>query len=201
MSTSILTLEKANMFCGLSAPDSLNSLHLELTEVKLPAMNEQYVDHRAGGVPIAVEVDTIFAKLECTFQLLGWDTQVASLIASWGTDQNTFHVFGLLRDRRSGLASQAYARMKGRLGLSDPQLFRRGDAMHWNYGIKGIIMYKLQVGGNPLYTWDFFDNTFIVGGVDRNSDDTRIMQIPVPGSAAGATAAAGGTGTIVTGTA
>lgn len=185
MADTLFTLEKANMFCGAEPTDTNLGLYLELTEVKLPAMNEQFVDHRAGGVPIAIEVDTIFAKLESTFQLIGWNPQVSTLIASWTAQQNMFWVYGLLRDRMTGQASQATAYMKGRLGMADPQNFRRGDTMHWNYGIKGIIAYKLAIDNEVIYDWDFFQNRFIVGNFDRNAETNRILNVPPPAAPGG----------------
>ena len=179
MTETLLVLEKANMFCGREPSDVNNGLYLELTEVKLPSMNEQYVDHRAGGVPIAIEVDTMFAKLESTFQLIGWTPQVQTLIASWTAEQNVFWVYGLLRDRLTAEAVRVIAKTRGRLGLADPQNWNRSGAQHWNYGIKGIIAYDLIVGNSSIYSWDFFGNRFIVGNFDRNADTNRLLNIPV----------------------
>jgi phage tail tube protein FII len=183
MTDTILNLEKANMFCGREPSDVNAGLYLELTEFKLPAMNETYVDHRAAGVPMGIEIDTIFAKPEATFQLMGWNAQVAGLISSWIAEQNVFWVYGLLRDRMTAEATQVTAKMRGRLGLADPQNWNRGAAQHWNYAIKGIITYKLQIGNTPLYDWDFFENRFLVGQFDRNADVNRILNIPQPTAA------------------
>jgi phage tail tube protein FII len=183
MSDTILTLEKANMFCGREPTDTNAGLYLELTEFKLPAMNEQYVDHRAAGTPIGIEVDTQFAKMEATFQLMGWNAQVATLIASWIAEQNVFWVYGLLRDRMTAATSRVTAKMRGRLGLADPQNWNLGAAQHWNYGIKGITLYQLSIGVTPIYDWSFFENRFIVGTYDRNADINRILNIPTPSAA------------------
>src|ERR1700733_12698425 len=99
----LLTMEAANIFCGVQAPsDPTQSNHLRLTDVKLPGMDEQYVDHRAAGAPVAIEIDTVFARLECTFTLAGWSTDVAALVAQWGSTNNQFWIFGALRDRVTG---------------------------------------------------------------------------------------------------
>ena len=44
MPNMLLTMEKANLFCGKTAADEANSNHLILAEMKLPMMDEQYVD-------------------------------------------------------------------------------------------------------------------------------------------------------------
>ena len=71
-------MESANLICGdtrsgqeCRAPGI--STHLVLQELKLPAMEENYVDHAPGGAPIAIEMPTHMNKLEATFNLAGWD--------------------------------------------------------------------------------------------------------------------------------
>jgi phage tail tube protein FII len=192
MPNTIYSLESANLFCGTlatTASGQADSLHLQLTELKLPAMNQGNVDHRAAGAPITIEIDTQIAKLESTFQLVGWNPEVAGLVASWSSSDNAFFAYGLLRDRSSGDAIQAMAYMTGRMGLADPQMFRRGDAQHWNYAIKNITHYELTTGSgisaasggaptNELVFWDFFSNTLRIGGDDINSDTNSLLHIP-----------------------
>lgn len=168
----LLTMEAANLYAGVLEPgnDVQNSNHLRLTDIKLPGWDEQYVDHRAAGAPVAIEIDTVFARLQCDFTLAGWNTQVASILAQWGSDVNQFWVFGALRDRVTGNVLQARASIYGRLGRADPQLWRRGDVSHWAYSIRGITKYKLDVGTDQtLYEFNYFENKFNIGG--RNNDE------------------------------
>jgi phage tail tube protein FII len=163
----LLTMEAANIFCGVNAPDDkTGSNHLRLTDVKLPGLDEQYTDLRAAGAPVTLEINTVFARLECTFTLAGWSTDVASLVGQWGSQNNQFWIYGALRDRVSGDVLQASAQIFGRLGRADPQLWRRGDISSWAYTIRGISRYKLGVKEDdaPLYEWDYFANIFNVGG-------------------------------------
>ena len=82
MANPLVTLEAANLFCG-KVPELITpSNHLVLAELKLPAWDEQYVDHRPGGAPVAIEIDTVFARPEVTFTLAGWNHQVNSLVDS-----------------------------------------------------------------------------------------------------------------------
>jgi phage tail tube protein FII len=177
MAYPLLTLEAANLFCGTVPENVTASNHLTLAELKLPAMEEQYVDHRPGGSPVAIEVDTIFARPECTFTLAGWSEQVPSLLAAWSDQQNTFFAYCVLRDRSSGAPIQAIATMTGRLGRADPQNWRRGDLHHWAYAIRGITMYELQIDQNILIQWEFFNNTLIINGEDRNADVNAFLRV------------------------
>ncbi len=168
MANPFWTLEDANLFCGSQPDDGGASNHLILTEMKLPAIDQQYADHRATGASVSVEINTVIARLEVPFVMLGMTPQVMALIASWVQQQNWFTAYGVIRDQVTGEAAQAAAVLQGQLGRADPQNFRRGDVMHTNYSIRKIIHYELQIAGNQLYLWDFPTNTLVVNGVDRN---------------------------------
>jgi phage tail tube protein FII len=116
-----------------------------------------------------VEISTVIARLECTFVLLGLTPQVMELIGSWASTMNYFTAYGVIRDQSTGEAAQAMAVLKGMLGRSDPQNYRRGDVMHTNYSIRCIMHYELNIAGEQVYLWDFPTNTRVIGGVDQNA--------------------------------
>ena len=150
----------ANLYSGVAQS---GSLHLEIINLKLPGLTETYIDHHPGGAPVSIEVDVSYAKLESTFQLLGWNPGIASLVGAWQREQTMFFAYGLIRDRSSGEAFQAVASIIGRLGTADPQAFQRGESMLWKYAIKGIVYYSLSLAGKQLVLWDFLNNTFQIG--------------------------------------
>lgn len=154
-------MNEANLYAGSDVDAA--SLHLEIVNLKLPGWVETYIDHHPGGAPVSIEVDVSYNKLEATFQLLGWNPGVADLVGAWQTSQTSFYAYGLIRDRSTGVASQAAAKIIGRLGTADPQPFQKGDNMVWNYAIKGIIYYSLNLAGKQMALWDFLNNTFQIG--------------------------------------
>jgi len=169
-------MKKANLFCGKEAADESNSNHLVLAELKLPTMEEQYVDHRPGGGPITIEIDLMVNRLEATFSLVGWSPQVAELFNSWVADDNWFTAYGYVQDQITGEASQGIALFRGRLGRAEPVNWRPGDLQHWNYSIRSILHYELVLADESLYLYDFANNTFLVGGVDRMADINAQLQ-------------------------
>jgi phage tail tube protein FII len=128
----------------------------------------QYVDHRAGGAPVGIEISTVVARLECTFVCVGLQSQIMNLIGSWADTMNWFWIYGVVRDQANGQAAQAAAAIKGQLGRADPQNYRRGDVMHTNYAIRGITHYEFNIAGSNVYLWDFSTNTRIIGTIDQN---------------------------------
>lgn len=161
--TSLRTLEAANLFCGSTGA----SQHLRLANVKLPAWEEVYLDHHAGGAPVAIEVDVQMEKLDCEFSLAGWTPEVDSLLAAWQAGENQFTFYGAIRDRvlvdPSKSVVQAVVTMTGRLGQVQPTQWSRGQLQHYNYAIRSIIAYEATIAGRNLIKWDFFNNQFIVG--------------------------------------
>lgn len=151
----ILSMEAANIFCGNNG----DSNHLRLSSVHLPSIEEMYVDHRAGGAPVAIEVDVCLSRLQCDFRLTGWTPNVDRLISAWSSGSNIFRFYGAVRSRTTGKVYQAYASMFGRLGKAQPAMWQRGALNASDYSIRGIINYQLTIAGTQVFRWDFFENT------------------------------------------
>jgi P2 family phage contractile tail tube protein len=184
----IYTMEAANLFCGADSLAAQGSNHLSIAELQLPTLEEQFQDHRPGGAPVAIEIDMQLNRLEAGFKLLGFNPQVMGLIGSWQPADNFFTAYGLVRDRMTGSAIQAVARLKGRLGRVAPDNYTRGSPLHHGYTIRGITHYEFVLGGTQIYYWDFFTNQRIVNGVDQNADLNNILSTGSVGVGSGANA-------------
>jgi uncharacterized protein len=187
--TTVYTMESANMICGDTSPQEMGpspgiSTHLVLQEVKLPGLEENYVDHAPGGAPIAIEIPTHMNRLEATFNLAGWNPSVMTFIGQNVRTYQRFTAYGLIRDRRSNEALQSVAIMEGRLGRVNPTAFSKGTLMMHEYSIRSIVHYELHMQTDPdsepveIFFWDFFTSVRRVGGVDLNDDLIRTLAIP-----------------------
>jgi len=182
----VYVMESANLICGdtrgSSAPGI--STHLVLQELKLPGLEENYVDHIPGGAPIAIEIPMHMNKLEATFNLAGWDPTLMTYIGQNDPYYQRFTAYGLIRDRRTSKALQATAIMEGRLGRVNPTAFSKGNLMAHEYSIKSIVSYALYMqiteGAQPeeIYFWDFFTSVRRIGGRDLNEDMIQLLRIP-----------------------
>lgn len=172
----VFVMEAANLFCGDHDPSRTN--HLTLGPLKLPALEENYAPHAAGGATVEIEVDTHINHLEATFSLLGWTESVMTMIRASTIERQTFTAYGLIRDRRTSKAIEAKAIMQGRLGRVNPTEFRRGSNQEHEYAIRSIMHYELYLDKRELFFWDFFDSTFRADGIDLNSDLNSILRIP-----------------------
>lgn len=191
----VYVLEEVNMICGNvgggpSAPGI--STHLTLSELKLPGMEEAYVDHMPGGAPVSIEVPMHINRLECTFNLAGFNPDVMRLLGSANRSLQIFTANGLVRDRRSGEALKAQAVIQGRLGRVNPTNFQKSNLFQHEFSIRSIVSYKLDMqetkdaaGMTPIYQWDFFTSDFFVGDTNMNADMIRILGIPTVSAPSG----------------
>ena len=193
--STVYVMESANLICGdTRSPENPGagggsttpgvSTHLILQELKLPALEENTVDHAPGGAPMAIEIPTHFNKLEATFNLAGWDPAVMAFVGQTDRYHQRFTAYGLIRDRRTLVALQAIAVIEGRLGRMNPTAFSKGNLMAHEYSIKSIVSYKLHMqrakNSSPvvIYKWDFFTSQFASGRFDLNRDINTLLAIP-----------------------
>lgn len=179
----IYTMEAVNMFAGDSDPSASN--HLALTQLKLPMLEENFADHVAGGAPVGIEINTHFNRPECTFNLIGWNAQVAGLIGSYTKENQRFTAYGGIRDRLTGKLMKAEAYIWGRLARANPTEFQKGQNFAHEYSIRAITHYELIFAGTQLWYWDFYENSMIIGGVDRMAEMNTALSIPGAAGAPG----------------
>ena len=162
-----LVLEYANLFCGSAPRDDKASNHLVLNELTLPTMEIQYVDHRAGGAPVAVEIDVVMTRMELSFEVVGITPQIMALLRNLELAKHDFFAYGNLRDYMGGGSIGLYAYFHGQLAKVQPAAFRKGDVFHTRYQVRGLMRYSLYLGNSevPIYEWDFFTNTFQTGKI------------------------------------
>ncbi|WP_276200174.1 phage major tail tube protein [Chelatococcus sp. XZ-Ab1] len=175
MASTIYIMEAANLYCG--DHDPANSKHLTLEELKLPDLQEVLVDHQPGGGKVGVEFAVGVEKLEPTFNLKGWDPVLLRQFGLGSRERRVFTAYGVVRDKRSGRAIEAKAVMEGRLSRIAPAAFQRGEAMSHEYSINEVLHYEVHFDGAEEMYWDFFTNTFRLGGVDPDPEFNNILRI------------------------
>lgn len=178
----IYTMESVNLVCGdhdAGENQPGTATYLTLRQLKLPNIEENYVEHVGGGAIAAVEFYTHINRLECAFTLAGWQPRVMGLLGQANSSRQAqrFTANGVIREQRTGTPMRAQAIMFGRLGAVNPGQFRRGDLMEHDFTIKGIVHYELaveevtssdgsQTAMTQMYYYDYFENTLIVDGVN-----------------------------------
>ncbi len=167
--------EAANLFCG--DVDPTKSKHLSIQELKLPALQEQYQDHMAGGAPVQIEIATGINKLEPTFKLVGHDPDLLREFGLGSRIRNMFTAYSVIVDRRTGRRIERKAIMEGRLGKVEEDAQKKGDLMATDYAINEVWHYEIWFDGREVYYWDFLTNTLRVNNVSENREINQILRI------------------------
>lgn len=178
MST-IYIMEAANLFCGDHDPTA--SKHLTLSELQLPALQEIFQDHHAGGSRVQIEVAVGIQKLEPTFKLAGWDPDLLTQFGLGATRNKVFTAYGVIKDKRTGVSIEAKAVIEGRLGKIEAEAFQRGEMMSHDYAINEVMHYELWFNDREKLYFDFFSSDWRVDGASQNADERRILRIPTTG--------------------
>ncbi len=173
--SSFYMMEAANLFCGDHDPS--DSKHLTLEEFQLPNMQEIYQEHHAGGSMFQVEFAVGVEKLGPTFKLKGFDPAVLGQFGLGAGKRNMYTAYGVIRDKRTGIAYPSVAVIEGRLGKANADAFKRGELQGHEYAINEVMHYELSFNGGEVFYFDFFASEWRVGGVDQNADANRILQI------------------------
>lgn len=177
MSNTFYVMEAVNLFCG--DDDPTKSKHLTISELKLPKLEETFVEHTPGGGRAAIEIGmNLLTKLEPTFKLAGWDPDLLSQFGLGTPVRKVFTAYGVIRDKRSGAALEAKAIIEGRLGSVDPEAFKRGELQGHDYAINEVMHYELWFKEKRKYYLDIFTNAWQVDGVDQFQAENAILRIP-----------------------
>jgi P2 family phage contractile tail tube protein len=171
----LLIMESANLFVGDHDPNA--SLHLALSEIKLPTLEVETQEHSPGGASFKIDVPVGYAKMEAGFKLTGWDPSVMAQFGYGSQDVRPFTAYGVLRSKLTGAAIQSKAVIQGILGKTEPDAFKRGELQGFDHAIKGIVRYQLWQGGDELFFWDFFTNQLRIGGMDQNAQANAMLGI------------------------
>ena len=173
--SNLYVMEAANLFVG--DHDPTKSLHLQLTELALPNMEEMFQDHHPGGSRTQIEVAVGINKLTSSFKLAGWNPDVMSQFGLGEKARRMFTGYGVIRDKRAGTAIEAKAILEGRLGKNEAEAFQRGELQGHDYAINEVMHYELWFNGEEKYYWDFFSTEWRVNGVAQNADELSILGI------------------------
>lgn len=152
----LLVLEAANLFVEMD-----RSEHLALVNVKLPNMEEIYIDHLAGGAYRQIEVPMQQAHLECTFVLAGWQPYILRLMTVQTVKwiPRAFMIYGVLRAKRVPETPLCVeVRIEGRIGRIENSEWSRGTLNMHQYSIRGITAYRLKIEDEVMHDWDFYTN-------------------------------------------
>lgn len=133
-------------------------------EVQLPALNITGEDYRAGGMDAPAEVDMGMEKLEATFKISKWETEIDSL---FGRDiLATFR--GAVQDL-SGAVKACVVTMRGRIHAIETDAATPGAKAAKSYRFP-LVAYTYVLDGVTVHDIDVLNCKRVIGGTDQLAD-------------------------------
>lgn len=153
MASKLMILTAATMFLGDDNPDE--SLHLSLTNFKIPALTAQTKDHMAGGAMMGLKINMgIIEPLEFTFKLAGINREAMSKFMNPAGPIN-YTVRGNLRDINLQEDVAILAVIKGVMTSTDMSEYSRDGGVDSDYKIDEVTAYRLYIGGVEKHYFDW----------------------------------------------
>ncbi|MCZ4272466.1 phage major tail tube protein [Maritalea porphyrae] len=171
---SFLVMKRVNLFCDAN-PDK--SKHLTLTEMTMPELEEEYQIHQAGGARVDIELATGIKAFEMGFNAKGTDLDLMAQFGLADGKVNVFTARGKMVDEIDGTEVGAVGVIHGRLARVKPDTFKRTEVHGYEYGIKGVFTYRLQIGDRVPVDFDWATNRLIINGVDTNASENALLGI------------------------
>lgn len=151
MAATILNLDTANLFLGDDDPD--DSQFLALSSVKLPNLEEAVKEHTPGGGVGTIEIP--MRKLNAialTFSLMGMAPDALSMFMA--ARRQNYTVRGNMFDLASQNDIPVVGVVFGRMTKVEVSDFKKDDGVSTDYEIKGVMRYRLTIGGREKFFYD-----------------------------------------------
>lgn len=133
-------------------------------EVQLPALNVVEEDYRAGGMDAPVAIDMGMEKLEATFKVSKFDSDLLSLFGGTRAFPLTFR--GALEDL-DGTVKPLVVNMTGKVhGLETDAVSGSGGKAGLSFRF-ALTAYTYTLDGVVVHDIDVLNMKRVIGGVDR----------------------------------
>lgn len=172
----LLLMEAANLFIGDENPEA--GKHLKITNLTLPTLEFDSVDHRGGGASMEVGWGmNVIKKLEMSFKLAGFDEEAYAAAGIGSNAPRTFTARGMLRRKSDGKGFNAVATVKACMGKIAPDGFDRSNVFGHDHSLVEITRYRLIVGDVEWFYVDYFTTERRRFGVDELAEYRNFLGV------------------------
>jgi len=138
-----------------------------IDEVVLPKVTTKTVDHDAGGMAGVIEIPVGLDKLEASFTVSRWDTDLFKLVGLTHNNTILLTFRGAMVDDDG--VTPVTAVISGVLKEVDHGSQKKGEKVQVKFAMNASF-YSLTVDNEPVYIIDMKNNMCVVGGNDINSE-------------------------------
>lgn len=141
-------------------------------EVQLPALNIAGEEYRAGGLDIPVDIDMGMDKLEATFRITKWESEIEKL---FGTGYINLTFRGALEDL-DGTVRACVVKLRGKIHGSESEAVTPGAKAARSYRVP-LVGYTYIIDGETIHEIDVLNMKRIINGVDRLAEQRKAIGI------------------------
>lgn len=152
MVATLYNLDTANLFLGDDDPDE--SLHLVLSSVKMPSLEEAVKEHTPGGGVGTIEIPMRkLSAISMTFSLMGVAPNALSMFMA--ARRQNYTVRGNLYNLSEQIDIPLVGVISGRMTKVEMGEFKKDDGVSTDYEIKGVMRYRLTIDGREKFFYDY----------------------------------------------
>jgi P2 family phage contractile tail tube protein len=141
-------------------------------EVQLPALNIAGEEYRAGGLDIPVDLDMGMDKLEASFRITKWESDIEKL---FGTGYINLTFRGALEDL-DGTVRACVVKLRGKIHGIESEAVTPGAKAARSYRVP-LVGYTYIIDGETIHDIDVLNMKRIINGVDRLAEQRKAIGI------------------------
>lgn len=156
--------------------DPTKAHHLDLENVKIPALSERSKDHTPGGGVMSVKFGMrSIEPITIDFKLKGINPRTMAQFGINTPNRRRYTVRGNVIDMRTGEEIASKAIVEGRILSVDIDQFSRDSGVSTGYRLDEIVHYEFHLGNDEIYYFNFWEGPsgFRVNGVSTFLSMTR----------------------------
>jgi P2 family phage contractile tail tube protein len=141
-------------------------------EVQLPSLNIAGEEYRAGGLDIPVDLDMGMDKLEASFRITKWESDIEKL---FGTGYINLTFRGALEDL-DGTVRACVVKLRGKIHGIESEAVTPGAKAARSYRVP-LVGYTYIIDGETIHDIDVLNMKRIINGVDRLAEQRKAIGI------------------------
>jgi len=134
-------------------------------EITPPKLTMKTEEHRAGGMDAPIELDMGMEKLEASYSLSKYDTEVLGLFGL-APGNLVPHTFRGAVESEDGTVKAVVIQLRGKMRETDPGSWKPGEKAQLKAAIS-VRYYKLTVDGVDVHEIDIENMIRKINGVDQ----------------------------------
>lgn len=153
--SNMFLMQAASLLAGDENPE--NTHWLDLTNVKLPMLQENTTDHKPGGGSMGIKIGMgQVDALMISFKMKGLAPDLLQKFGVNSPRRRKYTIRGSVLNLRDNTEEPALCVVEGRMMKADLSEFAQDNGVDTDYEIHEIVHYELSLNNREVHYYDFF---------------------------------------------